>query len=156
MMPRMSQMMQMNVLQSTHGSPSDARSSLPQERQTMASRSRVLAMSKRYTSTARLREHHRRQLVEQEWLAHRGASGGGQRGARRLALGIARHEEDPRAQPRHAAQLREHLIARHVRQPQIDDDRIVGVERRQRDRLAARGHGLDEMPESTKVLADGG
>jgi ribonuclease HII len=36
-MPRMSQMMQMNVPQSTHGYPSEARSSFPQERQIIAS-----------------------------------------------------------------------------------------------------------------------
>jgi hypothetical protein len=36
-MPRMSQITQMNVPQSTQGYPSDARSSFPQERQTIAS-----------------------------------------------------------------------------------------------------------------------
>jgi hypothetical protein len=35
--PRMSQITQMNVPQSTQGYPSDARSSFPQERQTIAS-----------------------------------------------------------------------------------------------------------------------
>jgi hypothetical protein len=42
--PRRSQMMQMNVPQSTHGYPSDARSSLPQDRHTILSCSRGLVI----------------------------------------------------------------------------------------------------------------
>src|SRR5687768_7606776 len=85
-------------------------------------------------------------VLEREWFADVRPTGLLEERARRLAVDVPGGEHDSCGMLRVAGhELREQLVAGHVRHAQVEQNRVVPPGARVLQRLAARGHGVDRM-----------
>src|SRR5688500_18160478 len=104
-----------------------------------------------------LREHDARQLVERERLHDAGATALLEEALRRLALYIARKEDDARGVGRIALEeLAVDHVATRVRHPQVEQQRVVAPTREESMCFGACARGVDRVTEPREVPHDRG